>query len=72
MSLARFHVMPQDGYWHVVRVGAVFKGPYSTRDEAIHAARIMALLIEPAQILVHDPAGGEEIETCHGAQGPSL
>jgi hypothetical protein len=32
----------------------------------------MALLIEPAQILVHDPAGGEEIETCHGAQGPSL
>lgn len=57
MPLARFHVIPQAGQWRVVRVGELFKGPYPTKHEAVRAAQLLALLFQPAQVVIHDQTG---------------
>lgn len=62
MCVARFHVMPQAGQWRVVRVGELFKGPYPTKDEAVRVAQLLALLIVPAWVLIHDLDGQVEAE----------
>lgn len=66
MCIPRFHVMPQGGKWRVVRSGELFRGPYPTRDEAVCAARLLALLLEPSEVLVHDSTGGVEAEILYG------
>jgi hypothetical protein len=54
--------MPHDGKWWVVKVGELFRGPYPSKDEAVCAAQLLALLRGPAKVLVHDLAGGGETE----------
>lgn len=70
MCLTRFHVMPQDGQWRVVRIGEVFRSPYRTQDEAIRAAQVLALLSEPSQVLIYDLAGHVEAGTVYAAGTP--
>jgi hypothetical protein len=66
MVRTRFHVMPQHGHWRIARIGEAFKGPYPTRDEAIEAARVLALLAPPSQVLVHDLSGRVDAEHYYG------
>jgi hypothetical protein len=55
MCPTRFHVIPQQhSQWRVARAGELFRGPYGTKDEAVRAAQLLALLYEPAQVLIHD------------------
>lgn len=65
VSLARFHVFPHADQWRVVRVGELFRGPYRTKDEAIRAAQLLALLDEPSEVLIHDSAGNVEGEATY-------
>jgi hypothetical protein len=65
MSRSRFHVVPHDGQWRVVRVGELFKGPYRTKAEAISVAQLLALLAGPSQVIVHGAAGAVEAETSY-------
>ena len=58
--------MPQDGLWRVVTVGEVFKGPYQTRDEAVQAAQLLALLCEQSEVLIHGVTGDVEADTFYG------
>jgi hypothetical protein len=55
--------MPQDEAWRVVQIGKPFKGPYSTRDEAIGVAQLLAMLLQPAQVLIYDQSGDLESQT---------
>lgn len=66
MSRARFHVIPHGGQWLVVRVGELFKGPYQTKDEAIGAAQVMALVCGSSQVLVYDLTGRVQTEAYYG------
>lgn len=66
MCLTRFHVMPRGGLWLVVKIGDLFKGPYRTKDEAIGAAQLLALLFEPAQVIIHDTTGAVEAVAQYG------
>lgn len=68
MCVARFHVMPQESRWRVVRIGELFKGPYRTKDEAIRAAQVLALLATPSRVLIHDLTGQVEAETFYACR----
>jgi len=59
MCLIRFHVIPQGDQWRIVRVGELFRGPYQTKDEAIRAAQLLAMLDEPAEVIVYDSVSEE-------------
>lgn len=67
MCRSRFHVMPQNGQWRVVRVGELFKGPYRTKTEAVRVAQLLALLSGPSQVIIHGAGGGVEVETSYQA-----
>lgn len=62
-SMPTFYVVPQDGQWRIAKIGGLFKGPYPTKDEAIKAAQVMALLTRPSQVLVCNTAGVVETES---------
>jgi hypothetical protein len=54
--------MPQGGGWVIAQAGRLFQGPYPTRDEAVDAARLLALLVAPSEVFVHDCTGQVQAE----------
>jgi len=66
MARSRFHVIPQNGRWRIAQVGDVVRGAYPTQDEAVQAARLLALITEPAQVVVHDETGTVRAEHYYG------
>ena len=66
MARSRFHVIPQSDRWRIAKVGDVVRGAYPTQDEAVQAARLLALITEPSQVLVHDRNGAVQAEHYYG------
>ncbi len=50
----RYEVIPRDGKWAIERDGAQEGDLYSTEEEAVEAARLLAGVESADEVLVHD------------------